>query len=44
MLYVQSRSPKVRLAGLPKSGDSTCPSPSEMLLLQRTKETDVAKV
>ena len=30
----------MRLAALPKSGDSTCPSPSEMLLLHRTKETE----
>lgn len=28
----------MRLAVLPKSGDSTWPSPSEMLLLHRTKE------
>lgn len=34
----------MRLAALPKSGDSTCPSPSEMLLLHRTKETQVARV
>lgn len=34
----------MRLAALPKSGDSTCPSPSEMLLLHRTEEIQVAGV
>ena len=33
---MQSRSSTERLAVLPKSGDSTNPSPSEMLLLHRT--------